>query len=167
MEFMTKTHRIKMLRIALLLAAALAVGSPAVESGSSCAVVVHASVSIDNIAFADLRRIFLGDKQFWEANNQRITILMRAPGAPERSVALEKIYQMSEAQFKQYWIAKVFRAEATSGPKIAPSNEMACNLIRAIPGSIALVSSAEVPAGFKVVKVDGRKPGESGYALTY
>ncbi|MEK8022938.1 MAG: hypothetical protein AAB229_03935 [Candidatus Hydrogenedentota bacterium] len=138
-----------------------------VESGSSVSVVVNSKVSAENISFDDLRRILLGDKQFWEGNNQRVTLLVRAAKAPERTVLLDKIYQMSEAQYKQYWIAKVFRAEATSGPKIVTSNKMACDLVKAIPGSIALVASADVPPGFKVLKVDGKKPGDGGYRLTY
>ena len=55
----------------------------------------------------------LGDRQFW-TSNLRVTLLVRAPGAREREVVLKTIYQMSEAQFRQYWIAKVFRAEAAS-----------------------------------------------------
>ena len=46
----------------------------------------------------------------------KVTLLVRAPGAREREVVLKTIYQMSEAQFRQYWIAKVFRAEAAQRP---------------------------------------------------
>ena len=58
---------------------------------------------------------------------------MRAPGAREREVVLRVIYQMSEAQFRQYWIAKVFRAEAAGGPRIIYSNDMAAELVRQFP----------------------------------
>ena len=63
-------------------------------------------------------------------------MLVRAPGAPERDVVLKDIYQMSEAQFKQYWIAKVFRAEVASGPRIVYSNEMAVDLVSGTPGAV-------------------------------
>ena len=68
---------------------------------------------VDNLTFAELRRLMLGDRQFW-ASNLKVTLLVRAPGARERDVVLKTIYQMSEAQFRQYWIAKVFRAEAAA-----------------------------------------------------
>ena len=90
---------------------------------------------------------------------------MRAPVARERDVVLKKIYQMNEAQFRQYWIGKVFRAEATAGPKIVYSNETAMELVQNLPGSIAFVDASQIPRGVKVLKVDGRLPGEKGYPL--
>jgi len=78
---------------------------------------------------------------------------------------LKTIYQMSESQFRQYWISKIFRAEASSGPKIVYSNEMATELVAAIPGSVAFVDATGVPKGLKVLKIDGKLPGEKGYAL--
>ena len=72
---------------------------------------------------------------------------------------------MSEAQFRQYWISKVFRAEASSGPKIVYSNEMATELVEAIPGSVAFVDSTQVPKGLKTLKIDGKLPGDKGYPL--
>ena len=101
-------------------------------------------VPVDNLTFAELRRVMLGDRQFW-ASNLKVTLLVRAPGAREREVVLKTIYQMSEAQFRQYWIAKVFRAEAASGPRIVYSNEMAAELASAIPGAVAFVDAAQVP----------------------
>jgi hypothetical protein len=72
---------------------------------------------------------------------------------------------MSEAQFQQYWIAKVFREEATAGPRIVYSNEMATELVSAIPGAVAFVDTTQVPKGLKVLKIDGRLPGDKGYSL--
>jgi len=62
---------------------------------------------------------------------------------------------MSEAQFRQHWICKVFRAETTSGPKIVYSNEMATELVDAIPGSVAFVDASQVPKGLKILKIEG------------
>ena len=72
---------------------------------------------------------------------------------------------MSESQFKQYWIAKIFRAEAATAPKVVYSNNMANQLLTAIPGAIAFVDSKDVKPGTKVVRVDGHLPGEPGYPL--
>jgi hypothetical protein len=94
-----------------------------------------------------------------------VVLLIRAPAARERDVVLKIIYQMSEAQFKQYWIAKIFRAEAASAPKIVYSNDKATELVNALPGAIAFVDARDVRPGTKVVRVDGHLPGESGYPL--
>ena len=148
--------------VAALCASALA-GSPPAPEGD-IAIVVRPDVPVDNLTFAELRRLMLGDRQFW-TSNLKVTLLVRAPGAREREVVLKTIYQMSEAQFRQYWIAKVFRAEASAGPRIVYSNETAAELASAIPGAVAFVEAAQVPKGLKVLKIDGARPGEKGYPL--
>ena len=137
---------------------------PAFGAEGDLAIVVRPDVPVDNLSFADLRRLMRGERQFW-SSNLRVTLLVRAPGARERDIVLKTIYEMSEAQFRQYWIAKVFRAEAASGPRIVYSNEMAAELATAIPGAVAFVDASQVPKGLKVLKIDGHLPGEKGYPL--
>ena len=128
------------------------------------AVVVHPDTPISNLSLSEVRRVFLGDRQYW-STNVPVVLLIRAPVARERDVVLKIIYQMSESQFKQYWIAKIFRAEAATAPKVVYSNNMANQLLTAIPGAIAFVDSKDVKPGTKVVRVDGHLPGEPGYPL--
>jgi ABC-type phosphate transport system substrate-binding protein len=128
------------------------------------AVVVNADTPVNNLSLAEVRKIFLGDRQYWTANIP-VVLLMRAPVARERDVVLKTIYQMSESRFKQYWIAKIFRAESASAPKVVYSNDMANELVTAIPGAIAFIDSRDVKPGTKVVHVDGLLPGDAGYPL--
>src|ERR1700758_2257902 len=128
------------------------------------AVVVHSDTPISNLSLSDVRKVFLGDRQYWSTNIP-VVLLIRAPVARERDVVLKIIYQMSESQFKQYWIAKIFRAESASAPKVVYSNDMANELVTAIPGAIAFIDTREVRPGSKVIRVDGRLPGEAGYPL--
>jgi ABC-type phosphate transport system substrate-binding protein len=128
------------------------------------AVVVHPDTPVSNLSLSDVRKVFLGDRQYWSTNIP-VVLLIRAPVARERDVVLKIIYQMSESQFKQYWIAKIFRAEAATAPKVVYSNDMANQLVTAIPGAIAFIDSKDVKPGTKVLRVDGRLPGEAGYPL--
>jgi len=128
------------------------------------AVVVHPDTPVGNLTLADVRKVFLGDRQYW-TSNLPVVLLIRAPVARERNAVLKIIYQMSEAQFKQYWIAKIFRAEAATAPKVVYSNDMANELVTAVPGAIAFIDSREVRAGSKILRVDGHLPGEAGYPL--
>jgi ABC-type phosphate transport system substrate-binding protein len=128
------------------------------------AVVVNKEVPVDNLTFAELRKILLGDRQFW-TSNVRVTLLIRAPMAHERDVVLRDILEMSEAQFRQYWIGKVFRAESSTAPKTVYTNEMAGSLLNNIPGSMTFIESTQVPKGVKVLRIDGLLPGEKGYPL--
>src|SRR5438270_1437154 len=148
--------------------ACLLLGLSAILSAQShsidVAVVVHPDTPVSDLSLSDVRKVFLGDRQYWTSNIP-VVLLIRAPVARERNVVLKIIYQMSEAQFKQYWIAKIFRAESASAPKVVYSNDMANDLVTAVPGAIAFIDAREVRPGAKVVRVDGHLPGESGYPL--
>lgn len=155
--------------IALLLVAAGAIARPAAgqaptPQGEGVAIVVHPETPIDELGLDQLRRIFLADQQFWP-DGSRITLLVRAPVAYERDVVLNIIYRMSEEEFRKYWVGKMFRAEVPAGPKIVYSSEMAGGLVTAVAGAIGFVSAGDVMEGAKVLRIDGRLPGEPGYPL--
>ena len=135
-----------------------------VVASSSIAIVVHKDAEIDNLSLAELRSIFLAERQFWR-DRQRIILLVRAPQSDERDFVLNKIYQMSEAQFRHYWISKMFRAEVPRGPKIVFSTDMTLELVIAIPGSISFMRANDVTDDVKLVRVDGKLPSETGYPL--
>jgi len=134
-------------------------------SGTPIAVIVHEQVSVDDLSLAELRRIFLGERQSW-SRELTVTLLLPPRGTPERKVLLAKIYQRrSEVQVQHYWINRMFGNEMQAGPKITGSNEMSASLVREIPGAIALVPADRIPPGVKVLRIDGKKPGQAGYPL--
>lgn len=146
------------------LAICLSLGLSAWANGEAVAIVVHPSTNVAEVTMEKLRRIFLADQQFWP-DNSRITLLVKAPGAFERAVVLDQIYQMDESRFRRYWIAKMFRSEVPSGPKIVFSSNMALELVMAIPGSITFINATEVTDGIKVLRIDGALPGDEHYPL--
>lgn len=128
------------------------------------AIVVHEGTDVNELTMNQLRRIFLAEQQFW-SDKSRITLLVRAPISYERAFVLDRIYRMTEAQFRQYWIAKMFRAEIPSGPKLVFSNDMARELVTAIPGSITFMRASDVDDTVQLVRIDGKLPNEDGYPL--
>src|SRR5216683_1720557 len=132
--------------------------------GTDIAVVVHPDTPVTDLSLAEVRKVLLGERQYW-TSKLPVVLLIRAPVARERDVVLRVIYQMSEAQFNQYWVAKIFRAEVASPPKIVYSNDVQLELVSAIPGAIAFVDARNVRPGLKVLRVDGHLPGEQGYPL--
>jgi len=146
---------------ALLLLASLA---PAAEPKPEFAIVASPDVPVENLSMTDLRKLFLGDKQFW-SSNLRVSLLVRSPVARERAVVVWTICKMSEAQFGQHWIGKVMRADCTTSPRLFPSNQAAIDLVRNMPGAIAIVNAAQVPKGMKILAVEGKAPGQPGYKL--
>ena len=133
-------------------------------ASSPIAIVVHKDTQVSNLSLEELRSIFLADQQFW-ADRTRIILLVRAPQSDERDFVLNRIYQMTEAEFRQYWIAKMFRAEVPRGPKIVFSTNMALDLVVAIPGSISFMRANEVTDAVRVVRIDGFLPSDPGYPL--
>jgi len=165
---MIRTTR-RLARIALVLAMVCLphgwwTGPAAAQTPGDVAVVVQPDVPVDNLTVSELRRVVLGDREFWPAG-VRITLLIRAPVAHERDVVLKYLCQMTEAQFRQHWIGKVFRADTALAPKIVYSTEMAVDMVNRFPGAITFIEASQVGKGLKVVKVEGRAPGEKGYVL--
>ena len=134
-------------------------------AASPVAIVVHPHTPVDDISFVELRRIFLGEQQFWNGGKTRVTLLVRPPRSSERAVILDRVYRMNEGQFRQYWIAKLFRAEVSSGPKIVYTNETALELVSAIPGAISFLDASVPTRAVKVLRIDGIAPGQPGYRL--
>jgi ABC-type phosphate transport system substrate-binding protein len=137
---------------------------PQAARTADVAVVVNPSTPVEELSFAEMRRIFRGERQYW-TKDVPVVLLVRAPVALEREVVLKTIYQMTESEFKQYWIAKIFRAEATSAPKLVYSNDSTNQLVSAIPGAIAFMQARDVRPGLKVLRIDKVLPGEQGYPL--
>jgi hypothetical protein len=151
--------------------AAAALGAPAPVFAQAAnnlttdvAVVVHPDIPVDNLTLGELRRLVLGDRGFWPAS-VRVTLLLRAPVAHERDVILKVVCQMSEAQFRQHWIAKVFRADTAVAPKIVYSSEMSVDMVARIPGAVTFVDASRVGRNVKVLKIDGLASTEKGYVL--
>jgi ABC-type phosphate transport system substrate-binding protein len=130
------------------------------------AVVVNSEVKVEELSFAELRRIMLGDRKYW-STGKPIKLVVRTAVSDERSLLLEQIYKMTEAQYRRHWIAKVFRAEAASEPMEAKSNDEAVELAGVLEGCITLVNAADVPEGVHVLKIDGLLPSDDGYRLDY
>jgi hypothetical protein len=152
--------------VALIGIGNLALVGPAVaqRSDGPVAIVVHPTTKIDNLSFDELRRYFRGERQFWP-DGSRVTLLVRAPVAQERALVLNKIYRMNEDQFRQYWIAKLFRAEVAAGPKIVYSSEMARDLVAVIRGAIGFMPANAAGAGVKIIRIDNKLPGDPDYPL--
>lgn len=134
------------------------------SKNSDIAVVVHPDTPVSGLTLDEVRQVFRGERQYWN-KSVPVVLIMRAPVSRERDAVLKTLFQMSDTQFKQYWVAKIFRAEAASGPKIVYSNGVASQLLAAVPGAIAFMDSKDVKPGLKVLTIDGKLPGDPKYPL--
>jgi ABC-type phosphate transport system substrate-binding protein len=128
------------------------------------AVVVNPNNAVNNLSLSGLGKIYRGERQYWRANLP-VVVLFRTPGTYEREVVLRTIFQMTEQQYRQYWVSKIMRAEATSPPAELFSSGMIKEGVAAIPGAIGCVRLSDVRPDMKVLRIDGRLPSEPGYPL--
>lgn len=138
-----------------------AAGTPA---AGDVAIVVNPNNPSNNISLADLRKIYTGERQYWRASTS-VVPLMRAPGTRAREVILRVVFQMTEQQYTQYWVAKIMRAEVSDPPASLFSNGMVQEGVKGNSGAIGYIDANDLRPGVKVVRVGGLLPGESGYPL--
>ena len=62
-------------------------------------------------------------------------------------------------------IATKFRAEVPAGPQVVYSAQMARELVTVIPGAITFMPASEVASTSRVLRIEGKLPGEAGYPL--
>lgn len=136
--------------------------SPSVRG--AIAIVAHPDLDVDDLSLPELRRIFRGDRTFWDGG-ERVVLLVRTPEADEREIVLPRIYQMEESEFRQFWLNRIFRDAVSTGPKMVADQETALQLVAALPGAISFVPAERVTPELRVVRVDGKLPGEPGYPL--
>lgn len=147
--------------------ATLLLPAGAFSGKNDIALIVHKSNPMSNVSSAELRRIFLGDETRWPSND-RITILLLPPGSEEREMFLRSVLKMSDDDFVRHWISRVFQGEASAGPKTASSAASMARLVAGLPAAVGVIGAADVPggnSGLKVLKIDGKSPGEDGYRL--
>jgi ABC-type phosphate transport system substrate-binding protein len=134
------------------------------QDGEPLAIVVNRSNPLTEISLADLRRVFRGQRSRW-SNGKRVTLVMRDPGAPERDAILHSLYGVQEADYRRTYLQAVFSGEATDAPKTLASTNGVLRFVYNVPGAIGYVRARDVDASVKMIRVDGRLPGETGYRL--
>ena len=152
--------------IGLAMLASLLAGSSilAQSKQDDVAVIVNPQNQIESISSTDLRKIFAGEKRSWNSNIP-VFVVVRAPQAHERDILLSHVLRMTESEYKQYWVKKVYSGEVPREPLALLSNGMQLEAVRADKGGIALINLADVKQGVKVLKVDGKLPGAPAYTL--
>lgn len=140
--------------IALLIAALL--GSP-----SPIAIVVNRSCPLENLSTDDLRKLYLGVTTTLGAEH-RVAL---GEYAPERARFYQAILAMSEDRVRRRWIARVFAGEPGAPPEEFRDTAELVRFVSTHPGAIGFVPAEDTTGQVKVVTIDGRRPGETGYRL--
>jgi ABC-type phosphate transport system substrate-binding protein len=134
------------------------------QDAEPLAIVVNRNNPLSEISLAELRRLFRGQRSRW-SNGRRVTLVMRDPGAPERDAILRSLYGLDEEEYRRTYLQAVFSGAASDGPKTLASTNGVLRFVYNVPGAIGYVRARDADQSVKMLRVDGRLPGERGYRL--
>ena len=134
------------------------------QSAEPLAVVVNKGNPLSEVSISDLRRIYRGQRYRW-SNGRRVTLVMRDPGTPERDAMLRVLYGVGEEEYRRVFLQAIFAGEAGDAPKMLASPNGVLRFVFNVPGAIGYVRASEADSSVKILRVDGRLPGQPGYRL--
>jgi hypothetical protein len=130
------------------------------------AVVASIDVPVDGVTMTELRRLFLLERRFWKPG-QPATALHPPAGTPARESFLRHLSRSDERELRRLMLEKLYRGEIDLAPKVMRSDAEAVAFVVSGRGLLALVPAALAEsAAVKVLRVDGRLPGERAYPLS-
>jgi hypothetical protein len=146
-------------KIAVIVAAACSMAA-----ARDLAVVSNKSNGLSTITLPELVKVCKAQTNRWP-DGKPITLIMRAPAAPEMKVMLEKIFELPEAQVKDLIAAANHGRNNHPAIMVVDSDEDLVNKVASIPGAVGIVDVYSINSSVSVVKLAGKLPLEPGYLL--
>lgn len=89
----------------------------------------------------EVRALLRGERELWDT---RVPVVVVLPSgrAPFAEALANRVFAMSHAEMRRYWLARVFQGRAAP-PVFLDSREEAVARVRRTPGAIALVPAAD------------------------
>ena len=134
------------------------------DASADVALIVNPQNPETDLTASDLKAIFRQEQQHWKSGG-KIYLVLQEAGSPEKDLVLKRVYGLSDEELKQFWLGKLFRGEIASFPHVAPSNASAKRLVIHAARALAFVDASVVDGTVKVLRIDGRHPGDPGYLL--
>ena len=160
-------HRIFInLRITLLILIACA-GLHAQCLSGGLAVIVNKANTTESLSMAQLRKLILGDVRTWP-DKQPVMLVSREQSSDVFKCILSAIVRMNDAEYHRYILSTEFRGGDPLAVRTVNSGVIAAKTIAALGGAMAVVPASELTAlagTVRVVRVNGKEPGEAGYPL--
>jgi phosphate transport system substrate-binding protein len=130
------------------------------------AIVVNRDNPVDELSLKELRSLFELQQQFWKTGSRnRVALVTLKAGLPEKELILEKVYHRTEEALNRDWMLRVFKAEIVSSPVVRASSAEVIKEISRLKSGIGFIDASMKDPSVKVLRIDGRLPGEPGYVL--
>ena len=131
---------------------------------NSLAVVVSKTNATDSLSTAQLRKLMLGDVHQWP-DRKAVTLV---DSTDVYKCLLSAVVRMTDAELRRYLANTEFRGDDPVPTKWVDSSAIAARAVASSQGGVALVdanAAAALGDAVKIVRINGKKPGEAGYPL--
>jgi hypothetical protein len=146
--------------LSLLLAPSTVYGS---ESAEPLAVVVGKQGALEALSLPELKRLFMGESVVGP-KGQKLIALNRDPKSAERVGFDRTVLGMSPEAVARYWIDRKIRGQSSAPKAIEPAAVLQ-RVVAKLGGAVAYVRAREVSADVKILRIDGKRPGDAGYPI--
>jgi hypothetical protein len=125
-------------------------------------IVTKQSSPLRELSLRELKRLYLGE-YVASPDGGKLIPLNHAEGSPERLGFERAILGMSPDQLVRFWIDRRIRGQS-GPPKTVSSPELLRRAVAAVDYTVTYLRAVEADSELKVVLIDGKQPGDDGYA---
>lgn len=151
----------------IILALWIVLASVSSANESVLTVIVNSSNPVESLSKSQLRGLLLGEVDQW-ANKKQVILVQRESTSQAFQKTLRIVLHMTEAEYSRYLLQSEFRGRKPPLIKILNSDESASKFVFNVPGAVAItdgVPSGSISSEIKVLRIDGKLPGDAGYSL--
>ena len=137
-----------------LVAFTLAFGLPCLRGASTqgaVRIIVHPEVAVSSLSQAEVARIYLGKKTFWESG-ARISPSLLDEESPVTESFIEENLKKTVRQYRAYWKRYLFSGQGAA-PKTFSSSKQVADFVAANPGAVGVVDAGYSDDRVKVVEL--------------
>jgi hypothetical protein len=149
--------------------AALLTATPTVSGyagqANAFAVVVAKGSPIDDLSIHDLKHLYMGDL-INGPGGKRLVPLALPTNSADRMAFDKAVLGMSAEQAARFWVDRKIRGQS-GAPKSLDSADLVQRVVSKLDGGIGYVPIGQVTKDVKIVRVDGKAPGDGGYRVVF
>lgn len=138
--------------IVALIATSIIAAAPIDAAQDNVKIIVNPDVDVSTLSQAEIARIYLGKKTFWDSGS-RITPSLLNEQSPLTEAFLEESVRKTVRQYRAYWKRHLFSGKGTA-PKTFTSSRQVANYVAENPGAIGVVDAGFEDDRVKVVELD-------------
>lgn len=139
------------LRVATLPLVLLLILAASASAQSKVTVIVNPDVEVTEISQAEISRIYLGKKTFWDSGSRIAPSLLDEKSTLTESF-LEESVRTTVRQYRAYWKRRLFSGQGTA-PKTFVSTRQVVDYVANNPGAIGVVETSSTDNRVKIIEL--------------